>query len=286
MLATILSRVLVGYPDLADQIVATAAGSFLSIGAGGRVEPLDVSGFALAIGVLVALWSGLAVANGMQDAMNTVYEVPKTQRPGFAWRILRSISLLIIVGVGLPATTVLQAIASQTLTGGIASGAILIIVLLMDTGLIAFAFKRSTVADTSWRDVLPGAAIAAVAWSVMQALATTLLTQRVAGAQASYGSFAVVIGLLFWFFLLAQVTIYCAELNMVLTHRLWPRGLKSVVQGQADTDADMKAYTHYPKREQQVTNIEVSVDILQDGDPPPGTPGYSAEDPTERPANQ
>ena len=38
--ATILSRVLVNYPDLADQIVRSAAGSFLSIGSTGDVTPL------------------------------------------------------------------------------------------------------------------------------------------------------------------------------------------------------------------------------------------------------
>jgi YihY family inner membrane protein len=265
LLATILSRVLVDYPDLADKIVATAAGSFLSIGATGTVQPLQVSGFALALAVVVSLWGGLAVANAMQDAMNTVYEVPKTWRAGFVWRVLRSASLLVIVGVGLPVMTVLQGIAGRTVTGVIASIVILIIMVILNTGLIALSFRRSTVADTTWRGVLPGAAIAAIAWSVMQGLGTSLLTQRVAGTQSSYGQFALVIGLLLWFFVLAQVTIYCAELNMVLAYRLWPRGLKSVVQAKADTNADVRAYSHYPKREQQATNMQVSVDVVDDG---------------------
>lgn len=59
---------------------------------------------------------------------------------------------------------------------------------------------------------------------------------------------------------MAQITLYCAELNMVLSHRMWPRGLRSVVDSKADTHADLKAYAAYPKREQQATNIEVSVD--------------------------
>ena len=262
--ATILSRVLVNYPDLADQIVRSAAGSFLSIGSTGDVTPLDVAGFALVLAVLVALWSGLAVVNQMQDSMNTVYEVPKTERAGFAPRILRSLSLLVLIGVGLPLTTVLQGIASQWITGAVATVVGLIVVVLLNTGLIAAAFRRATVAQTDWRSVLPGAAIAAAAWSVMQALATTLLTQRVEGAQSNYGSFALVVALLFWFFLLAQVTLYCAELNAVLAHHLWPRSIRGIVDATADTAADLRVHAQYPKREQQATNLSVTVERTSD----------------------
>ncbi len=267
VLATVLSRVLANNPDLANEIVTTAAGSFLSIGATGTVEPLDISGLALVVAIVVGLWGGLAVANAMQDAMDTVYEVPRTQRAGFIWRVLRSITLLLLVGVGLPASTVLQGVASSAISGVIASVLILILVVCINAMLIAAAFRRATVATTSWRGVLPGAVIAAVAWSLMQALATNLLTQRVAGAESNYGAFALVIGLLFWFFLLAQVTIYCAELNVVLAYRLWPRGLKSVVRAEADTEADMRAYEHYVAREQQAVNLKVTVRLAPSEEP-------------------
>lgn len=260
VLATILSHVLAGHPDLANDIVTTAAGSFLSIGSTGTVEPLDVSGIALIVAIVVALWGGLAVANAMQDAMDTVYEIPRTGRAGFIPRILRSITLLLIVGVGLPASTVLQGLATRAITGVVASAAIVVAALALNALLIALAFKRATVAEVSWKGLAPGAVLAAIAWSIMQALAAGLLTQRVAAAESNYGAFAIVIGLLFWFFLLAQVTIYCAELNAVLTFGLWPRGLKSIIRAEADTDADIRAYSKYAAREQQATNLTVRVD--------------------------
>jgi len=262
VLATILSRVLVGYPDLANDIVTTAAGSFLSIGATGTIEPLDVSGVALVIAVVIGLWGGLAVANAMQDAMDTVYEVPKTHRAGFLPRVLRSVSLLFIVGIGLPATTVLAGMANRAITGVVASAVILMASVALNALLIALAFKRATIAEVSWRGLMPGAVLAAIAWSIMQALATSLLTQRVAGAESNYGAFAIVIGLLFWFFLLAQVTIYCAELNAVLAFRLWPRGLKNFVRAEADTEADLRAHALYAAREQRATNVEVRTDLV------------------------
>ncbi len=263
VLATVVSRLLVGHPDLADDIVQTAAGSFLSVGsAGATFTPLDVSGPALALALVVGLWSGLAVANGMQDAMDTVYEVPRTSRASFAGRISRSLSLLVLVGIGLPLATVLQGLAVRAVGGPFASVVALVAVIVLNTGIIATAFRRATVAPIGWREVLPGAALAAVAWSVLQAVATGLLTSRIAGAQTQYGTFAVVVGLLFWFFLLAQITLYCAELNAVLAFRLWPRGLATVVRGQADTEADIRAYRHYAAREQQAANMSVEVHVV------------------------
>lgn len=262
VLATVLSRVLANNQELADRIVSTAAGSFLSIGSdSGQVQPLNVAGFALVIGLLVTLWSGLGVANGMQDAMNTVYEVPKTERPGLLPRVLRSIVLLLVVGVGLPLTTLLQGFVGGLLPGAVGNVLGIIAALAINTALISVAFRRATVAQTTWRGVLPGAVIAALAWALMQSVATDLLTNRVQGAQRTYGSFALVIGLLFWFLLLAQVTLYCAQLNVVLSQRLWPRSLNSLVQATADTPADAAAYSKYPKREKQARNVDVTVDV-------------------------
>ncbi len=87
------------------------------------------------------------------------------------------------------------------------------------------------------------------------------MTSRVSGAQQTYGPFAVIVGLLFWFYLLAQITLYCAELNSVFARRLWPRSLRSVLQQRADTDVDVDAYTWYPKRANQAENASVSVHI-------------------------
>lgn len=264
VLATVVSRVLSGNEELAQEVVTTAAGSFLSIGADGSVRPLDLSGVALVVALLVALWSGLAVANALQDSMNVVQEVPKTQRPGFVTRLLRSITLLVILGVGLPATTVLQGLAGRVVGGPIAAVGGWVLALALNTLLIALAFKRATVASTQIRALLPGAVAAAVAWSLGQDLGAALLTRRVESATPTYGSFALVIGVLFWLFLLAQITLYCAELNEVLERRLWPRSLHTFLDREARTEADERAYASYPKREKQAVNMSVDVEVPQE----------------------
>jgi len=261
VLATVVSRVLANNEELADQVVTTAAGSFLSIGANGDVQPLELSGLALAVALLVALWSGLAVANAIQDAMNVVQAVPRTDRPGFVPRIQRSLILLLIVGLGLPATTVLQGLAGQVVGGALASVVGWLLVLVLNTLLIALAFKRATAVSTDLRTSLPGAAAAAVAWSLAQALGAALLSSRVETATPTYGSFALVIGVLFWLYLLAQITVYCAELNAVLEHRLWPRSVHTFLDQQARTEADERAYASYPQREKQATNMSIEVEV-------------------------
>jgi uncharacterized BrkB/YihY/UPF0761 family membrane protein len=44
-------------------------------------------------------------------------------------------------------------------------------------------------------------------------------------ASATYGTFALVIGLLSWLYLASTVTLLAAELNVVRSRRLWPRSL-------------------------------------------------------------
>lgn len=266
VLATVVSRVLADNEELAQEVITTAAGSFLSIGSDGGVRPLELSGLALVVALLVALWSGLAVANALQDSMNVVQEVPKTERPGFVTRLLRSLTLIIIIGVGLPITTVLQGAAGRIVGGPVAAVGGWVLALVLNTLLIALAFKRATVASTQLRLLLPGAAVAAVAWSLGQDLGAALLSRRVESATPTYGSFALVIGVLFWLFLLAQITLYCAELNEVLERRLWPRSLHTFANREARTEADERAYASYPKREKQAVNMAVEVEVpLQDG---------------------
>jgi uncharacterized BrkB/YihY/UPF0761 family membrane protein len=45
------------------------------------------------------------------------------------------------------------------------------------------------------------------------------------GQSAVGAEFGLVIGLLIWLHLGAQITLYAAEINVVLTRRLWPRSL-------------------------------------------------------------
>jgi hypothetical protein len=49
-----------------------------------------------------------------------------------------------------------------------------------------------------------------------------------------YGIFGAVLGLLAWIYLGAQLTLYAAELNVVLKERLWPRSIVQPPLTEAD----------------------------------------------------
>jgi membrane protein len=97
--------------------------------------------------------------------------------------------------------------------------------LVVSAALFAFAYRVLTVASVRWRDVLPGAIVAAVAWGGLLLVGSWIVDRQIRNASQAYGFFAIVIGLLTWIFLIAQVFVAAAEVNVVRTRRLWPRSL-------------------------------------------------------------
>jgi uncharacterized BrkB/YihY/UPF0761 family membrane protein len=78
---------------------------------------------------------------------------------------------------------------------------------------------------TRWKQLLPGALIGALGWTVLEAAGGLLVSHALRHATELYGLFATVLGLVFWLSLGSQLFIYAAETNVVLAKRLWPRHL-------------------------------------------------------------
>ena len=75
-----------------------------------------------------------------------------------------------------------------------------------------------------------------MAWTVLQAIGGYYVGHQLKGASQTYGMFAVVIGLLSWLYLQAQITVLAAEINVVRKHRLWPRKLQGETPPQEDQE--------------------------------------------------
>jgi YihY family inner membrane protein len=255
---TILGMVLQGNPDLQSRIEGSALANFPVVGTqiSNNVHSLTGSSVGLVIGIALALWAGLGVLKVMQTAMNTVWNVPYRYRPSFWVSLVKALLMLVVLGV----ITVASAAAGSV---GAGSGswvlAVLGIAISLALNLLLFllAFRILTVEDVSWAEVRPGAAVAAVAWTILQALGGFYVSHQIQGASETYGTFAAVIGLLAWIYLGAQVTLLGAEINVVKKRRLWPR---SLVQPPL-TEADRRALTHYVKQEERRPEEEVDVRI-------------------------
>src|SRR5580765_1729051 len=103
------------------------------------------------------------------------------------------------------------------------------------------AFRMLTSRDVSFREVLPGALLAGGAFFVLQLISALIISRYLGKAQGTYGSFATVITILWWFYLQAQITLLGAQLNVVLAARLYPR---SLIDG-PNTEADRRALQQY-----------------------------------------
>ena len=79
-----------------------------------------------------------------------------------------------------------------------------------------------------------------------------------------------VLGLLAWLYLGARLTLYAAEVNVVLRHRLWPR----TPSQRPLLDADKRALTFSAEVEERVHREDVQVTF----EPPKQTPCNSRPD--------
>ncbi|OBF32989.1 hypothetical protein A5724_20390 [Mycobacterium sp. ACS1612] len=88
------------YPQLHAKLVNSAFAEFPIVGGEIHqqlgVERFSGTSFALTAGILVAIVGGRGFAHALQNTLNTVWAVPKTDRPGFVPRYLRTLTLLLL----------------------------------------------------------------------------------------------------------------------------------------------------------------------------------------------
>lgn len=258
VLVTLLGLLLRDNPELQDTIQTSALANFPVLGdqISSNVDSLRGSGLALGIGLGLALWAGLGVMKVLQTAMNAVWNVPFRARPNFWVSLLRAIVMLLVLGV----ITIASA-AAGSVGGGSDSWLLgifgIAISVVLNLVLFLLAFRILTSEDVTWGDVFPGALVAALAWTTLQAIGGYIVSHQLQGASPTYGTFAIVIGLLAWIYLGAQMTLIAAEVNVVRKRRLWPR---AIVQPPL-TEADERALKSYAEQEERRPEEHVNVRI-------------------------
>jgi len=214
---TLLANALAGDPQLQQEVIDAAVAQFPVLGTQiqSSIRVIQGSGVGLVVGILGTLWGGLGITQSAQDAMNSVWSIPRRNRPNFWLRLARSLASLAVVAAAVLVAAALTQLGPLLFIGS----------LLLNLLLLILLFQVLTGKRVPWRQLLPGAASAAAGWSLLQTLGVYILDRQLAQANLIYGVFAVVIVLLSWLYLSAQLLLYAAELNVVLARRLWPRGL-------------------------------------------------------------
>jgi YihY family inner membrane protein len=223
---TVLGFILNGHTTLQAKVLHSALGQFPIIGdqISANSHSLKGSGVALVIGLVGTLWAGMGVTQAGETAMNAVWNVPARKHPNALYSRVRGLILLVVFGVGVLATTFLAGFGASG-AGTLAKIGAIAVAAIINLGLFLVAFRVLVAEKLTWRDVLPGAIVATVSWEALQGVGGWYVARSLRGASQVYGFFAMVIGLLGWLYLGAQMTLLAAEINVVLRRRLWPRSL-------------------------------------------------------------
>ena len=228
LLVTLLGLALRGNESLQHRVLKSALSDFPIIGDQLRqnIHSLRLSGLGLAIGVLGLVWGSLGVTQAAQHAMAEIWNVEGRFRPPLLARFGRGPLFIGLLGLDL------ALIAGATELGSVGPGHALWMRVLnlavttaLNVGVFIAAFRLLTPKQIEFRALVPGAVMAGVAFSGLQIGGTYLITHQLRHTSQVYGLFAIVLGLLSWLYLSAEVTLYAAEVNVVRARHLWPRSI-------------------------------------------------------------
>jgi membrane protein len=270
LFSTILGLVLVGHPDLQQRVLDSALNQFPVVG-DQLGQPKQISGGAvgLTVGILGSLYGGLGVGQAMQNAMNTIWAVPRNSRPDPFKSRGRSLLLLVTAGFAVLATTVLSTLGSSGLGSfaGVVRVLLLVAAFVVNAAVFVFTFRVATGRHLSVREVAPGALVAAVVWQLLQTFGVTYVGHVIKGASATNGVFALVLGLLAFLFATATAIVICAEVNAVRVDKLYPRSLLTPFTDNVElTRGDRRSYTDQAKAQRSKGFQEVDVTFHPHGD--------------------
>jgi membrane protein len=213
-------------PARREEVVDSALAQLPVVGAqlGNQVEPLTGSSVALVVGLAGALWAGLGVTLALGHAFAEIWDVPGLERRSGLRARARGLLVLGVLAAVLLAATVLAGIVGGGRSSPVADELGALLISLAVNGIVFLAaFALLTARPRHVRELLPGVALAAVGALALQSAGGWYVEQTVTRASDTYGIFALVIGLLSWFLLLANLVLIAAEVNVVLCRRLWPR---------------------------------------------------------------
>ena len=109
---------------------------------------------------------------------------------------------------------------------------------------------------------MAGAVVGGIGWTILQAVGGYLIGHDLKNDSTTYGTFAVVLGLVAFIYLGCQVTMYAAELNAVLARHLWPRGLVQPPLTQADQRSLALQATQNRRRPEEEVSVDFTVPAL------------------------
>jgi YihY family inner membrane protein len=287
VLVTILGLVASGDPALRQQALNAVAKQVPLIGhqLAGNVHTLRRSSvIGLVIGFGGLIWGTAGLAQAGLFTMAQVWNLPGPARPGYVQRLGRAALFLCVLGLGVIVTTLLTGLGTFGHDSTVIVAGVDALAVAANIAMYLAAFRVLTPSGIPTRQLVPGAVAGGLAWTVLQALGTYLV-HHFLHSDSVYGVFATVLGLVAWIYLGVEITVYAAEINVVLARRLWPR---SIIQPPL-TDADRAVLSaqalQNQRRDDQLVQVSFSTPQARATPPSPTVrPGDDSAPPQSAPA--
>lgn len=213
------------YGDDAQQRVTDAVGDFLPENVVDTIAMTlqQARGPAGLLGIVGVLYAGLGWIDALRDGIRTLWHqnlsagnivVRKLVDVVVLFGLLATIGTSILT-TGLVTTasaSVLETLGLGDTTAGRVGTRLLgyALALLADTLLFLYVFGRLSRAATPWRRLLKGAVFGAVAFEVLKVLGGLYVENTTTRGAATYGTFAVVVGLLVFLNLFCRLLLFTA----------------------------------------------------------------------------
>jgi membrane protein len=201
-----------------ESAAETFAGPIESI-----VSDRRTAGFALVLGLAVALWSASAYVGAFIRASNVIYETPE-DRPFWKLRPLQlavtlaMIVLLVALALGLVLTgPIVAAVAGPIGVGdtavdvwNVAKWPVMAAIFVLMVNLLYYASPNAKLRGFKW--LTPGSLVAIVGWAVASA-AFAFYVANFGSYDKTYGTLGGLVALLVWFWITNLAILFGHQLN-------------------------------------------------------------------------
>lgn len=224
VLTTILGFVIESRPDLRTKIVDSAFANVPIVGETLSSDPSSLKGsvVVLIVGVLTTLWAGSRAFVATQNAMNDIWEIPEADRPNIAKARGRALLAIGIVGLAQIGTGIISGIIGIAGVSWLSRILLAAATIAINIALLLAAYQVLTARRLSRSQLLPGAIVAGLGFSLLQVITGTIVARSIKQATPVYGNFAAVIALLTWLSLHATVALLGVEGNAALDRQRNP----------------------------------------------------------------
>jgi membrane protein len=264
--SSVLGFVLQGQPALQQEILSSALAQFPIVGDQlGRPEGLRGSTSAVVVGAITALYGVIGLGQAAHNAINVCWAIPRNSRLNPIVSRLRSLVWIVGAGLALVFLALVSSLGSNLDVLGWELGSelhwlVLLLGVLVSTYVLALMMRLSTPKGDRLRDVLPGAALIAVLWQLLQLLGGVYVEHVVKKANEMNAIFALVLGLAAFVYIASVLAMIGLEVHVVLTKRLYPRALLTPFTDAVElTEADKRVYREYAQAQRHKGFEQVQV---------------------------